>query len=96
MHPRLAIRPQLPQLPHLARLPSLSSPSLPPPQIDSPSYYNPVEASAVVEVVERMLSSNDIDIGTGEIGVIAAFRSQVGTPTSQPLPLLLLTAHQHH
>ena len=50
----------------------------------------------MVEVVERMLSSNDIDIGTGEIGVIAAFRSQVGTPTSQPLPLLLLTAHQHH
>ena len=46
-------------------------------EIDSPSYYNPVECNCVVEVVERMLKSEDIDIGTGEIGVIAAFRSQV-------------------
>ena len=36
-----------------------------------------VAKGVAVEVVERMLKSKDIDIGSGEIGVIAAFRSQV-------------------
>ena len=43
---------------------------------DSPSFYNPTEASAVRTLVQRLLAS-DFDISTNHIGVIAPYRKQV-------------------
>ncbi|CAN0359015.1 unnamed protein product, partial [Discosporangium mesarthrocarpum] len=45
--------------------------------IDSPSYFNPVECSKVMEIIQALLSSHKVKVGTEDIGVICAFRMQV-------------------
>jgi hypothetical protein len=46
--------------------------------LDSPSYYNPVEAAKIVELVEKLLTSRTIRCRMDDIGIIAGFRKQVG------------------
>lgn len=47
------------------------------PQLDSPSFFNPVEASKIAELVEALLSSRRVQCKTSDIGIISAFRKQV-------------------
>ena len=46
-------------------------------ELDSPSYFNLVEAAALVDLVQKLLTSSKVKVHTGEVGVIAAFRRQV-------------------
>ena len=46
-------------------------------ELDSPSYFNLVEASTVVDLVQRLLTSKKVAVQTSDIGIIAAFRRQV-------------------
>lgn len=46
-------------------------------QLDSPSFFNPVEASKIAELVEALLSSRRVQCKTSDIGIISAFRKQV-------------------
>jgi hypothetical protein len=52
------------------------------PQLDSPSFFNPVEASKIAELVEALLSSRRVQCKTSDIGIISAFRKQVITSSS--------------
>jgi hypothetical protein len=47
-------------------------------EADSPSYFNLVEAAAVLDMVVSLLRSPHVTVGPGDIGVIAGFRRQVG------------------
>jgi hypothetical protein len=62
------------------RYAALSHPHCHPPlrcaTVDSPSFYNPIECSAIVELVRSLLSSTRVTVTTRDIGVIAAFRMQ--------------------
>jgi superfamily I DNA and/or RNA helicase len=46
-------------------------------ELDSPSYFNTLEASKVVELVHGLVGSQSVDAGQADIGVIAPFRKQV-------------------
>ena len=48
-------------------------------EIDSPSFYNVIEATKVVELIEQLLSADEIEASTTDIGVITPFRKQVLT-----------------
>jgi superfamily I DNA and/or RNA helicase len=45
--------------------------------LDSPSFFNPVEAAKVAELVKGLLLSSKIKCNAQEIAVISAFRKQV-------------------
>ena len=72
---------------------------------EAPSYYNPVEASTLVRLLQGLLSYNT---GSGQgvtvqdIGVIATYRNQAGfvatatyfhSAVYHPVPALLLYSH---
>lgn len=46
-------------------------------ELDSPSWFNPVEASQLVQLVEKLLASTRVSVRATEIGVIAFYRQQV-------------------
>ena len=46
-------------------------------EADSPSWYNPVEASKIVDLIEALLNSETVDVEINDIGVIALYRQQV-------------------
>ena len=46
-------------------------------EVDSPSYYNPVEASKVLDFVRQLLASSAARLSTNDVGVIVPFRKQV-------------------
>lgn len=46
-------------------------------QLDSPSFFNPVEASKITELLQALLASRRVTCSTGDVGVISAFRKQV-------------------
>ena len=46
-------------------------------ELDSPSFYNELEISTVVELCKNLISSSSVPVEQTDIGVIAAFRSQV-------------------
>eukprot|EP01035_Chromulina_nebulosa_P018484 gene18484-24197_t len=46
-------------------------------EIDSPSFYNLNEITAIVDVIKHLLLDKHINISTNRIGVIGGFRSQV-------------------
>ncbi|CAM9527052.1 unnamed protein product [Sphacelaria rigidula] len=45
--------------------------------VDSPSFFNPVECSKVMEIIQVLLSSSKVSVNTGDVAVICAFRMQV-------------------
>ena len=46
-------------------------------EADSPSWYNPVEGSKIVDLIEALLNSETVDVEINDIGVIAFYRQQV-------------------
>ena len=46
-------------------------------ETDSPSWFNPVEGSKIVDLIEGLLNSNTVDVAVADIGVIAFYRQQV-------------------
>jgi hypothetical protein len=48
-------------------------------ELDSPSFYNPVECSKIVELVQALVRSTRVQCSTADIGCICAFRMQVVT-----------------
>ena len=46
-------------------------------EIDSPSWFNPVEGSKIVDLIEGLLNSSTVDVSADDIGVIAFYRQQV-------------------
>ena len=69
-----------------------ASPTSPPPsagsvatttirgQVDSPSFFNPVEAEKVAELIERLLAASKADgtgITTNDVAVVTPYRKQV-------------------
>ena len=46
-------------------------------ELDSPSWFNPVEASQLVQLVEALLASTKVNVRATDIGVIAFYRQQV-------------------
>lgn len=48
-------------------------------EADAPSFFNPIEASTVVELVANLLAEGR-GITTDDVGVIATYRKQVGGP----------------
>ena len=62
--------------------------------LDSPSYRNPVEADAVVAVVQRMLDSSDVKINTGEGQ--RRLRSIASPPPSPAPPRPRVPPPPHH
>uniref|UniRef100_A0A7R9UEK9 RNA helicase n=1 Tax=Pinguiococcus pyrenoidosus TaxID=172671 RepID=A0A7R9UEK9_9STRA len=45
-------------------------------EVDSPSFFNVVEATSVLRLIKRLLSSEDVSVSPSDIGVICAFRRQ--------------------
>lgn len=43
---------------------------------EAPSYYNPVEASTLVRLVQGLLSYSGAGVSVQDIGVIATYRNQ--------------------
>ena len=54
---------------------------------EAPSYYNPVEASTLVRLVQALLSYSGAGVSVQDIGVIATYRNQAR-------PLLHMSAMQ--
>ena len=46
-------------------------------ETDSPSWFNPVEGSKIVDLIEGLLNSSAVDVSIADIGVIAFYRQQV-------------------
>lgn len=46
-------------------------------ELDSPSFYNLLEIDKVVQTCKDLISDPSLKVSTADIGVIAAFRSQV-------------------
>lgn len=46
-------------------------------ETDSPSWFNPVEGSKIVDLIEGLLNSSTVDVSIADIGVIAFYRQQV-------------------
>lgn len=46
-------------------------------ETDSPSWFNPVEGSKIVDLIEALLQSGSVDVDVRDIGVIAFYRQQV-------------------
>jgi len=44
---------------------------------NSPSSYNPVEATVIVSLIEKLLSAKEFQVNSNDIGVIAPYRLQV-------------------
>jgi hypothetical protein len=52
-------------------------------ELDSPSFYNPVECSKIVELVQALVQSTRVQCSTADIGCICAFRMQVSNDNLQ-------------